>query len=293
MKYKRTIGSTIFDVTNHTLMFMLMLITLYPIWYVLVASFSDSATLEYYTGLLVTPLGFSTEAYRAVMNNPKVWLGYKNTLIYVTTGTAVNIMMTSIGAYVLSRRKFFWKNIIMKGIIVTMYFGGGLIPTYLVMRNIGLYNNLWVMILPGAIGTWNLIIMRTSFMSIPYELEESAKLDGASDWTILFKIVLPLSLPVIAVMILYYGVGRWNGWFNAMIYLRDERKYPLQLILKSILIENQTAAMAAEEAGIEKNKVAETIKYATIMVATVPILMVYPFLQKYFVKGVMIGALKG
>jgi len=177
-------------------------------------------------------------------------------------------------------------------IVVTMFFQGGLIPTYLLVSNLGLVDTPWAMIIPGAINTWNLIIMRTSFQAVPASLEESAKIDGANEWTIMWRIILPLSIPVMAVMVLFYAVGHWNAWFNAMIYLRDRNLYPLQLILREILITNSTDSMMTNASGVDKMPISETIKYATIMVATIPILVLYPFLQKYFVKGVMIGALK-
>ena len=176
-------------------------------------------------------------------------------------------------------------------IVFTMFFSGGLIPMYLLMQNLSLINTRWAMWLPGMIGTTNLIIMRTSFKAIPSSLEESARIDGANDFVILYRVIVPLSKPVIAVMLLYYGVGHWNSWFNAMIYLQDRNLYPLQLILREILIDSTTDVI--ELGGDDSEPIAQTIKYATIMVATVPILCVYPFLQKYFVKGVMIGAIKG
>lgn len=186
-----------------------------------------------------------------------------------------------------------WKNPIMFLIVFTMFFNGGLIPTYLLVNNLGLLDSRWALIIPSAMSAYNLIIMRTSFQGIPVSLEESAKLDGANDFTVLFRIVLPLSMPVVAVMILFYGVGHWNSWFNALIYLRTRDLYPLQLILREILITNSTDSMMTGVGGADKMPIGETIKYATIIVATIPILLLYPFLQKYFVKGVMIGAIKG
>lgn len=290
---KRTLGDRIFDAVNALLLTFLMIITLYPLLYVVFASLSSPNELISHTGLLLKPQGFTFGAYKAVLKNPMIFSGYKNTLFIVIVGTVYNIVMTSMGAYVLSRKKFFWKKPMTYMVIVTMFFGGGLIPSYLLIQNLGLGNKLWALIIPSAIGTWNLIIMRTSFASIPDSLIESAGMDGANEFTILFKIVLPLSLPTIAVMALYYGVGHWNSWFNAMIYLRKRELYPLQLVLREILISNSTNDMMQNVAVTEKEAISETIKYATIMVATVPILCAYPFLQKYFVKGAMVGALKG
>lgn len=217
--------------------------------------------------------------------------GYRNTLIYVVAGTAINLVATAIGAYVLSRRNLYFKNVLMMLIVITMFFGGGLIPTYLLINNLGMLNTIWAMLIPGMIGTFNMIIMRTAFQSVPISLEESAKIDGANDLIILFRIIIPLSMPVIAVMILWYAVGHWNSYFGALIYLRDRELFPLQLVLREILITNTTDSMMTEASG-DRMAIADTIKYATIIVSTLPILLLYPFLQKYFVKGVLIGAIK-
>lgn len=293
MVQKRTVGVFIFDTLNVVMLFLLMLVTLYPFVYVLLASVSTPSMLSMHTGLLFRPAGFSLDAYRAVLENPSIYTGYRNTLFYVTVGTAFNLVMTSMGAYVLARKGFFWRRTLSTLIIITMFFSGGLIPTYLLVRGLRLINTPWAVILPGLVSTWNLIIMRTNFSSIPDSLIESATIDGANEFTVLFRIVLPLSLPIIAVMVLYYGVAHWNAWFNAMIYLRSRDLYPLQLILREILLENDTNSMMFEVGHTDRESVSETIKYATIMVATLPILCVYPFLQKYFVKGIMIGAVKG
>jgi putative aldouronate transport system permease protein len=188
-----------------------------------------------------------------------------------------------------------WSRPVMIMIIITMYFNGGLIPNYFNIKELGLYNSIWSLILPGAISTFNLIILRTAFLAVPDSLEESAKLEGANHFVILFRIILPLTMPTVAVLILYYAVGHWNSWFNAMIYLKTRTKFPLQLILREILIQNDSTSMTAGMSGDTGDKlaIAETIRYATIIVATLPILCVYPFLQKYFTKGVMVGAVKG
>jgi len=289
---KPTFGERVFDFFNAALMVILCFLTLYPFLYVAFSSLSDPGLLAQHRGLLWKPSGFSLEAYKAVFANPNILSGYRNTLFYVVFGTLINMFMTCLGAYFLSRRNVFFKNAVMFMIVVTMFFQGGLIPTYLLVSNLGLVDTPWAMIIPGAINTWNLIIMRTSFQAVPASLEESAKIDGANEWTIMWRIILPLSIPVMAVMVLFYAVGHWNAWFNAMIYLRDRNLYPLQLILREILITNSTDSMMTNASGVDKMPISETIKYATIMVATIPILVLYPFLQKYFVKGVMIGALK-
>lgn len=292
MVIKKTVGDKIFDFFNYVILTLLMIITIYPFLYVVFASFSSADQLAASRGLLYKPLGFSINAYKAVFDNPMILIGYKNTIFYVLVGTLYNLLMTSLGAYVLSRKNFFWKKYMLAMVIFTMFFGGGLIPNFLLVKGLGMYNTVWALIIPGAISTMNLIIMKTSFESIPDGLEESAKIDGANDFTILFKIILPLSMSTIAVMVLYYGVGHWNSWFGALIYLRNKNLYPLQLVLREILISNSMNDML-QNTEADKQFLSETIKHATIMVATLPILLVYPFLQKYFVKGVMIGALKG
>lgn len=290
---RKTVASRIFDGFNYVFLTLLMLAMLYPILYVLFASLSDSNRLQMYSGALWRPLGFSTAAYAAVVQNKSVWSGYGNTLFLVVVGTALNLLFTSLAAFVLSRKSFLLRKPITLMIIFTMFFSGGLIPTFLLVKGIGLYDSLWACILPGLISTWNFLIMRTYFEGIPDSLEESAKLDGANDIVILFRIILPLSGPIVAVMLLFYGVGNWNQWFNAMIYLQNPNKFPLQLILRGILLANNTDSMLGTTVDIDKQAIGESIKYATILIATVPILCVYPFLQRYFVKGVMIGAVKG
>ncbi|WP_438445494.1 carbohydrate ABC transporter permease [Gorillibacterium sp. sgz5001074] len=290
---RRSLGEHVFDWSNAVFLILLSLVTLYPFFYVLVASLSDPIWMMQVRGLIWYPKGLSFEAYRLVFHNPSITTGYLNTLLYVTLGTALNILMTSFGAYALSRQNVMWRNPVMFLIVFTMFFNGGLIPTYLLIHDLGMVNTRWALIIPAAMSAYNLIIMRTSFQSVPVSLEESAKLDGANDFTILFRVILPLSMPVVAVMILFYGVAHWNSWFSALIYLRTRELYPLQLILREILVTSSTESMMTNVGGGDKTPIGETIKYATIIVATVPILLLYPFLQKYFVKGVMIGAIKG
>ena len=291
---KTSISRRVFLAVDAIIMILLMIVCLYPLIYVCIASVSDSIKLVANTGLLWKPLGFNLEAYRAVVKNPMAVSGYMNTVIVLVCGVTLNIFMTSLAAYFLSRRsEIMLKGPIMAMMIFTMYFSGGMIPGFINIKNLGLYNSLLALILPGAISTYNLIIMRTSFQSIPASLEEAAHLDGASHFSILWHIILPLSKAIIAVMILYYGVGIWNSWFPASIYLNDRSKYPLQLVLREILLQNDVSNMAQNAGVAESYSVSESIKYAVVVVATLPILCIYPFLQKYFVKGVMIGALKG
>lgn len=294
MKIKISLGERIFDVINVIIMLILMVIMFYPLWHVFCSSFSENNLVLAHEGLLLHPLGFNTEAYKAVFRNPMIVTGFKNTLIILATELSINMLMTSIAAYVLAQKDVYWNKFFMKAIVFTMYFGGGLIPNYLlVTRTLGLDNTMWSWIFLGAINIYNLIIMRTSFMSIPDSLIESAKLDGASHFTILFKIVVPLSKAIFAVIALYYAVAIWNSWFNASIYLKDRSKYPIQLVLREILIQNDVNNMVQGADAADVQGISETIKHAVIIITTVPILIVYPFLQKYFVKGTLAGAVKG
>lgn len=293
MTRDRSLTDKTMDVAIYSLLSILVVITLYPLLYVAFASISEASQLVTHKGLLYKPLGISFEAYKSVFKNPGILTGYRNTLFIVVMGVTLNLFMTALGAYVLSRKNVMWNKAFIFIIILTMFFNGGLIPIYLVVKGVGLLDSLWAPIVPFAISTFNLIIMRTAFMSVPDSLEESAKIDGANHFTIMFRIILPLSMPVIAVMILYYAVDKWNGWFYSSIFIKDRELFPLQLILREILLANQTDSMSAGAAAGDQFQIGETIKYATIMVATIPILCVYPFVQKYFVKGVMVGALKG
>jgi len=271
----------------------LMVVTLYPLLYVLFASLSNAGDLTQHRGALFAPLGLTFEAYRRVLQNPLILSGYRNTLFIVIVGTGLNVFLTALGAYALSRRNVLFRNPAMFLIVFTMFFSGGLIPTYLlVSQTLHLGNTLWALIIPGAVQALNLIIMRTAFLSVPSALEDAARIDGANDWTILFRIYLPLSWPVVAVMILFYGVAHWNAFFSALVYIRDPDLYPLQLVLREILISSNVQNMATDVSSGDVAAIGETIKYATIIVATLPILLVYPYLQRYFVKGVMIGAIK-
>jgi putative aldouronate transport system permease protein len=247
-----------------------------------------------HTGFLLFPLRPNLNAYRHVIRNPNIFSGYRNTLIVLAGGTSINMVLTCLGAYILSRKKFAIRNVLMVMIVFTMYFSGGLIPRYLLVSNVlNLRNTYWAIMLPGAISTWNLIVLRTAFAGVPPSLEESARIDGANDFRILWSIVVPVTIPTIAVIALFYIVGHWNAWFDSMLYLRRREMYPLQLILREILISSSTDSMLADVAQEDKEAIGESIKHATIIASTIPILIVYPFLQKYFVKGVMVGAIKG
>lgn len=290
--YKKSITDHIFYIIVGMIMILLAIITLYPFVYVLAASLSDPTRFMAYKGLLLWPLDMTFKSYKAVLNNPNIINGYKNTLFIVIVGTTINVVVTSMAAYFLSRKGPLLKKPIMFLIVLTMFIDGGLIPSYLLVKDLGLYNSLWALILPGAMSTFNMIIMRTAFQAIPVGLEEAARIDGANDWVILFKVILPLSLPTMSVIGLYYAVSHWNSWFNANIYISDAKKFPLQLILRNIMVNSEVDEMTIGSALGESYAMSFTIKYATVMVATIPILLVYPFIQKYFVKGVMIGSLK-
>ncbi|WP_145945493.1 carbohydrate ABC transporter permease [Paenibacillus sp. Y412MC10] len=292
MLHKRSLGEWIFSGINTCFLILLCFVTLYPFLYVLFASLSDPTEMARFRGMLFYPKGFNLEAYKAVMDNPMILTGYRNTIFYVAGGTAINLFMTTLGAYALSRRNVYFSNSIMFMIVITMVFNGGLIPSFLLVNSLGMLDTPWALLLPGAVSSFNLIIMRTAFQAVPVSLEESARIDGANDWTIMSRIIVPLSMPVIAVMILWYAVGHWNSYFSALIYLRDRELFPLQLVLREILISNSTDSMTTDAAASDRLDIGITIKYATIIISTLPILCLYPFLQKYFVHGVLIGALK-
>lgn len=293
----KTVSRRIFEVFNAAFMLLMVFVMLYPLLFVVNASFSDSdALLRHGNGLLLTPIEPNLNAYKMTLSNNLIISGYLNTIFVVAVGTFVNIIMTSMLAYPLSMKNMMIKKPLMKFVMVTMFFGGGLIPTYLVVRELKLIDSIWSLIIPSAISTYNMIILRTGFEGVPDSLRESALIDGAGHMRILFQIIFPLAKATVAVICLYYGVAHWNAWFEASIYLQaDSGKWPLQLVLRQILMMNDVNSMSAsgETMMDQQNNVAESIKYATIVVATVPVLCIYPFIQKYFTKGVMIGAVKG
>ena len=289
---KKINGYKVFTFFNTIFMLAIILVTAYPVWYVVVASFSDPGALYSHERLLFLPLEpYTTQAYELVLKDQQILRGFGNTLFILVVGVCVNILFTTLGALFMSVKGPMLSSAFAFMVIFTMYFNGGLVPTYLNVRDLGLLNSLWSLILPVAITTSNMIIMKSAFVSIPASLTESALLDGANYWQVLSKILIPLSKATIAVLVLYYGVGHWNSWFNASIYLRDVHKYPLQLVMQNIM-----AALQAGTGGVDLDSAAETaqlMKYALIVVVSMPIMCVYPFVQKYFVKGVMIGAVKG
>ena len=292
-KIKTSTGSKIFDVCNTIFLLLLCFVTLYPMWYVICASFTNNVYLVSHPGAVWWPVGFTTGSYKMAFEHPLILSGYKNILIILAVSLPINIIMTLFCGYFLASKGMMFKGVIQFLIMFTMFFSGGMIPSYLNIRELGLFNSMWALILPGAISVYNCIICRTAIQAVPDSLTESAYLDGANDLIIVFRIILPLIMPTIAVLLLYYGVGHWNAWFNASIYLTDNYKLPIQNILRSILIANSNILNSAATDSDKINEFAEAIKYAAIVLTTVPVLCIYPFLQKYFVKGVMVGAVKG
>ncbi|MGO4370002.1 carbohydrate ABC transporter permease [Paenibacillus sp. 2TAB19] len=287
------LSDRILDIAVYFLLTTLVAVTLYPLIYVLSASFSDGDLLMARKGLLWKPAGFSTLAYERALGNPAIWSGYWNTLRLVGGGLILHVTMAIMAAYVLSRRNFIWNKFLMLFIVVTMFFNAGLIPFYLVVKNMGIMNTMWALLLPFAVNTFHLIILRTAFLSLPVELEESAQIDGANHLTVLLRIVIPLSMPVISVIMLYTAADKWNMWFIPSLFIQDRTLYPLQLVLREILINNGTDNISFGAGVGEARNIGETIKYATIVIATMPILCIYPFLQKYFVNSAFLGAVKG
>ena len=286
-------GERIFNGVNIFILLLLTLIFFYPLWHCLMASFSDPGKLLANSGALPWPAGYSLRGYEAVLSNQNILTGYQNTLFYVIVGTSLSTVLTLVGAYALTRQGLMLKKPIMVMIVITMYIGGGMIPDFMVVSKLGLFDSRWSVILATAITTYNLMVMRTAFLQVPHSLEESAMLDGANDFVILWRILLPVTKATIAVVALFYAVGRWNAWFNASIFLRSRSKYPLQLFLREILIANQTSGNDGVTSEDGMFYLEEVIKYCTIIVSTVPILCIYPFVQKYFVTGVMLGSVKG
>ncbi|WP_028547286.1 carbohydrate ABC transporter permease [Paenibacillus sp. UNC451MF] len=268
---------------------------LYPLIFVLIASVS-SPEMVIRGEVWLWPKGLTVVGYERIFQNKEILSGYMNTIAYTLVGTAINLVMTVAAAYPLSRKDFFGRNVFTALILFTMFFSGGMIPSYLLVKKLGMLNTFWALVIPSAVSVWNIVIMRTFFQnSIPNEIQESASIDGCSNMQTLLRIVLPLSAPILAVMVLFYSVGHWNAYFNALIYLTDRAKYPLQLILREILVQGQMQEMVdVSDSTLAKSVMdAEAIKYAAVIVANLPVLLLYPFLQKYFVKGIMVGAIKG
>lgn len=294
-RIRETRGDHAFDVVNVVLLLLFMLAVLYPVVYVVSSSFSSADAVT--TGQVVLwPVKVTVEAYEALWAYKAIVTGYLNSLFYAGVGTALNLLLTLLAGYALSRRDLYGRNWIMAAFVFTLLFEGGIIPTYLIVHDTGLLNTRWALIVPTALSVFNVIITRTFFqVTIPDELLESARMDGCDDFNFLLRIVLPLSKPIIAVNALFYGVFHWNEFFNALIYLTNENLFPLQLVLREVLIENTINPQLVTSASelLRQQELRELLKYSLIMVAVVPPLIAYPFVQKHFVKGVMIGSLKG
>ncbi|KTD85832.1 carbohydrate ABC transporter permease [Paenibacillus etheri] len=290
----------IFLICTYTYVAIALLLVAYPILYIISASISDPKMVA--SGeMWLLPKGITFKGYEIVFQNSKIWTGYGNTILYTLLGTTINLVVTMPAAYALSRKDFVGRGFFMGMFMVTMFIGGGLVPTYMLVKGLGMVNTMWALVLPGAASIWNIIVSRTFFAnSIPAELQDAAQIDGATNIRLFLRIVLPLSMPIIAVMALFYGVGHWNSYFGAMIYLNDDAKYPLQLVLRQILVLQEMQSQVggiidATAAAAQNNKaeIASLVKYGVIIVSTLPIIVVYPFLQRYFVQGVMIGSVKG
>jgi len=292
---KESPGDKLFNVFNVLFLWLVFFVVAYPLLYVVSASFSSAqAVISGQVWLL--PVDLTLDGYQAVFKNAQFLTGFMNSLFYMAAGTAVNLVLTVMAAFPLSRKELFGRNLLMGIFVFTMLFSGGLIPSYLLVRDLDLLDSRWAMILPVALSVWNVIITRTYFqVTIPDELYEASQVDGCSDFRFLLRMVLPLSAPIMAVMALYYGVGHWNSYFQALIYLKSPELQPLQIVLRNILVLNQMdpTMMQDFEALQRKQGLVDIIKYAIIVVASVPVLLIYPFVQRYFVRGVMVGAIKG
>lgn len=286
-------GDRIFGLVNAALLWIVSIIMLYPLLYVVACSFSDPLSVVQ-SKITLLPQGATLAAYERVFRNEMIMSGYKNTLVYTLLGTAINVVITLMTAYPLSRPDLVGKKAVNSMIAFTMLFSGGMVPTFLVVKDLGLMDSVWAIVLPGAMSAWNMFIVKNYYMtSIPRELIEAADVDGASDIRAYLSIVTPLSAPIVAVMVLYYGVGHWNAYFDALLYLRDKARYPLQLVIRTFFTASDYAEQGGGSGDTAMLLINETMKYALIVIASAPILCLYPLLQRYFIKGVMLGAIKG
>ena len=287
----------IFDIINYILMGIVVLIVLYPLYFVIIASVSTPEAVN--SGkVILYPVGISFEGYQKLFEDARIWIGYRNSIFYTVAGTTLNLVLTLITAYPLSRSNLPGRKYILGYFVFTMFFNGGLIPTYILVNGIGLYDTLWTLVILGAISVYNMIIAKSFFENtISQDLREAAEIDGCGSFRFFISIVLPLSKALVGVLVVYYGVGHWNQYFNALIYISDEKLRPLQMVLREILIQNSMAQQVFDESMMEellrRERYAELIKYGVIVVGSIPVLCVYPFVQKYFTKGVMLGSVKG
>ena len=287
-------GDKAFLIASRVILALFVIAIIVPMVYIVIASFMDPITLQN-TGITFDPQKWTLTAYERVMSNAQIWVGFRNAVFYSVVFTFVSVLITLLAAYPMSLPDFKGKKFFNTIFVITMFFGGGLIPTYLLISDLGLLNSMWAIILPGAFSVWNMIIARTYYQGIPGELREAADVDGATELTFFFKIMLPVCTPVITVLALWQFVGMWNSYFDAMIYLNDSAKQPLQLVLRSILIQNQpeSGMISDMQSTAERARLAELLKYATIIISSLPLLVMYPFFQKYFDAGIMAGSVKG
>lgn len=293
---KQTKSDKVFDILNYIGLMIILLIVLYPLYFIVIASFSSPDAVARGEVWFV-PIGFNIEGYKKIFEYKDIWLGYGNSIVYTVVGTTINLLFTIPAAFAFSRRELVGRNIMMGLFTFTMFFGGGLVPTYLLMKSLHLTNTMWALVLPGSVGVYNLVVARSFFdQNIPEELYEASKVDGCGYFQYFFKVVLPISKPIIAVMFLIYAIGHWNSYFSALIYLTDRNKYPLQVILREVLVQQQSMVGGSStnmEAVEAQRQLSEMIKYGVIIVSSLPVLCVYPFVQKHFVKGMLIGSVKG
>jgi putative aldouronate transport system permease protein len=294
-RMRKSVEDYIFDTTNTVFLLLVMVVVLYPLYYIIIASFSDPDLIN--AGKVwLFPRGLTLAGYKRLFSTSIIWVGYKNTIVYTLVGTAINIALTIPAAYTLSRKDVVGRDFLMILITITMFFSGGLIPRYLVVKNLGLINKIWCMVLPNAVMAWNLIVSRTFFRStIPDELLEASRMDGCGNGRFFASVVLPLSPAIISVMVLFYAVFHWNAFFDALMFLREESRHPLQLILREILTASEVDSSMIDNADelVEMMRMADLLRFGVIIVSSVPVLGLYPFIQRYFVRGVMIGAIKG
>lgn len=290
---KESVGDHIFNVFNTILMILISVVIIYPLWYVILASITDPAIVN--TGrFLLIPTGLYTDGYKEAFKYPDLWSGYRNNIVYTIVGVAIALFATIPGAYALSRKDMAGRRGLMFLFTFTMFFNGGMIPLFLTIQNLKIYNTIWAIVLPIGVSVYNLIVCRSFFESnLPQELLEASKLDGCSDFGFFFRIAIPLSSTIIAVMVLFYATGLWNIYFNALMFLQDEAKMPLQVVLKNLIMSNQLLTGASGAELVRKQKLVDQLKYVIVTLAAFPLVVVYPFVQKYFAKGVMVGAVKG
>ncbi|WP_240418227.1 carbohydrate ABC transporter permease [Paenibacillus periandrae] len=284
---------SLFDVVNVIIMLVVIIITVYPLYYMGIVSISSGLSVQR-GDVFLYPIELTLKAYSVVLDDPSILRAYGNTLLYTCLGVCVNLIMTTLCAYPLSRNYLYGKALLSFFVVFTMFFDGGLIPRYMVVHSLGMVNSIWAILIPTAINVFNMILMRTFFAEIPNALHESATVDGASEWRILLQVVLPLSMPVMATMFIFYAVAHWNSFFPALIYLNEKQLYPLQIIVRNIVIQGDMSSQTTEMgAGENSSVMAQNVKYAVVFIAILPILVVYPFVQKYFIQGAMLGAVKG